>query len=192
VTTRDATETTTATATATDASVTTPTSKSPRAATATPTATPTPSPSDLPVSRTDTVGRGVPVGPGLSVSGGSPAHAFVVGGTDWVDSDHHAHQVWFWNESESTWTGTVAVRVPAGSLTRQSVDVPVGSAVAFVFRVPAAYTVVLAGAGANDAAVRAAVDPAQFDCNESATDVIFDADGVDDRTTVSTSLACPG
>lgn len=124
---------------------------------------------------------------------GDAARAFVVGGTEWVDDDHRPHQVWLWNGGDAPRTGTLVVTVPAGTVLRESVEVPPGVGVAVVFRRPAAYTVTFDAAedGADDDPLaRVEVDPERFDCNDSATDVVVASDGTTERSTVSTELAC--
>jgi hypothetical protein len=196
------TETTDATGEATADSVTTtdtPTRTATRTPTSRPTATETPSPSDFPVSERDSITRAVPFGLSKEVPDGDLARAFVVGGTAWVDDSHHAHQVWLWNGSTSTWTGTVELAIPTGGILTESVALSAADAVAFRFREPASYTLTLTSAAetvetdrvaASDSPIQVVVDPERFDCNDSATDVVFDNDGVVDQSTISTELAC--
>ncbi|EJN57022.1 hypothetical protein [Halogranum rubrum] len=160
------------------------------------TASPTPrAPDALAVEELDSASRSVPDALDTTDVASTPFLALSVGERSQVQSEHRKpHQVWVWNDADEAHDLTLTLSNARGTIVERTVSFEANSKLVVVLQVPSAYEFTVAvkgeGAGEIDASETVEIPFSQFDCNDSATDVVVRDDGSIESSSVTTEMAC--
>lgn len=176
------------------------TSTSATTETATPTETPRPTvtasptpraPDALVVEELDSVSRSVPDSLDTTDVAPTPFLALSVGERSQVQSEHRKpHQVWVWNDADEAHDLTLTLSNARGTIIERTVSFEANSKVAIVLQVPSKYEFTVAIEGESETSETVEIPFSQFDCNDSASDVVVRDDGTIESGSVTTQMAC--
>jgi hypothetical protein len=123
--------------------------------------------------------RGVPVSPTVDSTDSKPFRAFTIGDRGDVANpdDNLPHQIWVWNDTNEEREIAVALTAGEATVLDETREFPARAALAIELADPRPYELTVE------------IPRSQFDCNDSATDVIVRSDEISDATT-TTELAC--
>lgn len=131
--------------------------------------------------------RGVPE-PGVDSESYEPYLAFAVGSRENVANpdDNLPHGFWVWNDTDEARTVEVSLTTGGTTLLDDAYEIPAGEPLGVELREPRAYEWTVRE---GDRQRSEDVPRSQFDCNDSATDVIVRESEIE-RLTITTELAC--
>lgn len=143
----------------------------------------------LPVAEAAESARSVPRQPDFG-NDGDPFTVLTVGDRRFVVPPRdEPHSLWLWNDATAARTLPVRLSVARGeTVFARDVSFPADGIFAIDLLEPADYRLELGGVAEG---YSYDVDRSQFDCNDSATDIVVRTDGSVEESTITTTVGCP-